>query len=184
MAYQDKPTLDRIKLLHPKLRDEALKIYNEICSVLTGNATVRFSYTLRTFAEQQALFNQGRKTPGKIVTNAQAGQSFHNYGLAVDIVLLIDKDKNGTYETASWDTLGDYDGDKFSEWLECVRVFKKYGWVWGADWDNDGITKAQGDKDENFVDMPHFQKTFGLTTKQLLGKHVAKQVDAQGYVII
>jgi peptidoglycan L-alanyl-D-glutamate endopeptidase CwlK len=184
MAYQDKPTLQRIEKLHPKLRDEALIIYNEIVAALTGNATVRFSYTLRTFAEQQAIYNQGRKTPGKIVSNAQAGQSFHNYGLAIDIVLLVDKDRNGTYEEARWDTLGDYDGDKFADWIECVRIFKKYGWTWGADWDNDNLTKAQGDKDEKFVDMPHFQKTFNYTTKQLLAKHVAKQVDSQGYALI
>lgn len=29
--------------------------------------------------------------------------------------------------------------------------------VWGADWDNDGKTAAEGDKDEHFVDSPHWQ---------------------------
>jgi peptidoglycan LD-endopeptidase CwlK len=41
---------------------------------------------LRTPAEQDALYEQGRTTPGHIVTNAKAGQSMHNYGLAVDVV--------------------------------------------------------------------------------------------------
>lgn len=181
---KDAITLSRIQKLHPKLRNEALAIYNEIVASLTGNATVRFASTLRTFSEQEALYNQGRTNPGKIVTTARAGQSYHNYGLAIDIVLLVDKDRNGTYETASWDTLKDFDGDKVADWMECVRVFKKYGWIWGADWDNDGLTKAQGDKDERFVDYPHFQKTFGYSTSNLLAKHKAGKVDSQGYVII
>jgi peptidoglycan L-alanyl-D-glutamate endopeptidase CwlK len=181
---QDAVTLQRINKLHPKLRAEALQIYNEIVAALSGRATVRFSYTLRTFAEQQALFNQGRTTAGKIVTNARAGQSYHNYGLAVDIVLLVDKDVNGTFETASWDTSSDFDADRVSDWMECVRIFKKYGWTWGADWDNDGLTKAMGDKDEKLVDAPHFQKTFGWSVSQLLIKHNAKKFDSQGYVLI
>ena len=179
----DKTTLNNINLLHPKLRAEALQIYNEIVANLTGNATVRFS-TLRTFAEQNALYAQGRTKPGPIVTNAQAGQSYHNYGLALDIVLLVDKDKNGTFESVAWDTVGDYDGDKVADWAECTRIFKKYGWTWGADWDNDGLTKAQGDKDEHLVDMPHYQKTFGYKEKQLLELYRTRRVDAQGYVFI
>lgn len=38
----------------------------------------------RTWAEQSALYNQGRKTPGKIVTNARAGYSSHNFAVAAD----------------------------------------------------------------------------------------------------
>jgi len=41
---------------------------------------------LRTSSEQEALYAQGRTTPGHIVTNAKAGESMHNYGLAVDVV--------------------------------------------------------------------------------------------------
>lgn len=81
IAKQDKPTLQRINLLHPKLRDEALKIYEEAEDELK-NFRLRFTYTLRTFQEQELLFSQGRTRPGKIVTNARAGKSFHNYGLA------------------------------------------------------------------------------------------------------
>ena len=36
---------------------------------------------LRTFAQQNALYAQGRITPGKIVTKAKGGQSWHNFGL-------------------------------------------------------------------------------------------------------
>ena len=90
---KDQKTIERIQLLHPKLRDEALEMYDEIVEALTGSAACRFAYTLRTFAEQDVLYAQGRSKPGKVVTNAKGGQSYHNYGLAIDIVLLIDKDK-------------------------------------------------------------------------------------------
>lgn len=156
----DKATTDRIALLHPKLREEVTNIYNEIQVALTGNAICRFAYTLRTFAEQDILYAQGRTTPGKIVTNAKGGQSMHNFSLAVDIVLLVDKDKNGTFESASWETNVDFDGDGKSDWMEVVAIFKRYGWEWGGDW--------------KFTDMPHFQKCFGLSVNQLLAKHTAK----------
>ena len=46
--------------------------------------TVTFTY--RSPATQAALYAQGRTTPGRVVTNARAGESFHNYGLAFDVV--------------------------------------------------------------------------------------------------
>ena len=68
--------------------------------------------------------------------------------------MLIDTDKNGSYETASWDTKKDSDLDRKADWMECVAIFKKYGWEWGGDW-----TK--------FKDLPHFQKTLGYSITQL-----------------
>lgn len=144
----DRITLDRIQLLHPKLRDEANKIYIEICEALKGRAFCRFSHTLRTFSEQDALFNARPQ-----VTKAKGGQSYHNYGLAIDIVLIIDKDGNGSFESASWDEKMDFDGDGQFDWQEVVHIFKRYGWEWGGDW--------------GFHDAPHFQKTFGLSIMKL-----------------
>lgn len=166
----DKVTLERIKLLHPKLRDEATEIYKEICDALKGKALCRFAFTLRTFAEQDALYAQGRTKPGAVVTKAKGGQSYHNYGLAIDIVLLIDKDGNGSYETASWDTRGDFDADKQSDWMEIVNIFKQHGWEWGGDW--------------KFKDDPHFQKTFGKSVRELLALYNSKKVDSNNYVLI
>jgi peptidoglycan L-alanyl-D-glutamate endopeptidase CwlK len=140
---KDAKTLERIQLLHPKLRAEASKIYDEIVAALSGRAICRFSYTLRTFAEQDALFNAKPQ-----VTKARAGKSYHNYGLAIDIVLIIDGKK------ASWDVKGDFDGDGKSDWMEVVAIFKSYGWAWGGDW--------------KFYDAPHFQKTFGYSVNDLL----------------
>ena len=50
--------------------------------------TVMVTSGYRSFAEQNALYAQGRTKPGNIVTNAKGGQSLHNYGLAVDVVPL------------------------------------------------------------------------------------------------
>lgn len=168
---QDKITVDRIKLIHPKLRADLVNIYNDICTALTGKAICRFAYTLRTFAEQDAIYAQGRTKPGKKVTNARAGQSMHNYGLAVDIVLLKDKDGNGSFESASWETNVDFDGDGKADWMEVVGIFKRYGWEWGGDW-------------KSFKDLPHFQKTFGYNERQLLELYNAKKVDENNYVRI
>ena len=167
---KDQKTLERIQLLHPKLREEALTMYDEIVAALTGTAACRFAYTLRTFAEQDALFAQGRTKPGAIVTKAKGGQSYHNYGLAIDIVLLVDKDKNGTFETASWDLKTDFDGDGKSDWQEVVAIFKRYGYEWGGDW--------------KFVDAPHFQKTLGKSVAELQVLHNTGKVDKNGFVLI
>lgn len=157
----DKITVGRIELLHPKLRAEAAQIYAEICEAIKGRAICRFSHTLRTFAEQNALYAQGRPggPKGGIVTNAKGGDSYHNYGLAIDIVLLKDTDGNGTYETASWETNVDFDKDGKADWMEIVEIFKRHGWEWGGTW--------------KFKDLPHFQKTFGLTIPVLKSKKMS-----------
>jgi hypothetical protein len=41
--------------------------------------------TFRTYAEQDAIYAQGRTKDGNIVTNARGGESYHCFGLAVDI---------------------------------------------------------------------------------------------------
>lgn len=166
---KDSITLERIKLLHPRLREEAEEIYDEIFKRLSGKARCRFTHTLRTFAEQDALFAQGRTRPGRIVTKARSGMSYHNYGLAIDIALLLDRDGDGKFTEASWDTRGDFDRDGVADWMEVVQVFKEYGWTWGGDW--------------KFVDPPHFEKTFGMSVRSLLSLYNQKRVDKSNYVI-
>lgn len=150
---QDKTTLERIQLCHPALRVEAREIYDEICLALSGKAICRFAYTLRTYSEQNALYAQGRNTAGKIATQAKGGQSYHCFGMAIDIVLLVDRDGNGTFESASWETNIDFDGDGKSDWQEVVNIFTQHGWSWGGNW--------------KFTDKPHFEKTFGLSVREL-----------------
>lgn len=167
---KDKITLERIETAHPVLRQELRKIYKEICETVNSKySQVRFAWVLRPNDVQDALFAQGRTKPGPRVTSARAGQSYHNYGLAVDIVLILDKDRNGTFETASWDTVFDGDGDFIPDWLEVSKIFIKYGWQWG-------LINSRGKR----YDLPHFQKTLGLKTSQL----AKLNNDSNGYPII
>lgn len=124
----DNITQQRIEKLHPIVRKETRKIIEECDNALTGRAKVRITQGLRTFKEQDDLYAIGRTKPGKKVTNAKGGQSIHNYGLAVDICLIIDG------KIASWDTVKDWDNDKVADWYECVKIFAKYGWDWGGNW--------------------------------------------------
>jgi D-alanyl-D-alanine dipeptidase len=81
---------------------------------------------LRTSAEQNALYAQGRTAPGHIVTDAKAGESMHNYGLAVDVVPYLSGDGgalNWTIETPQYQAM--------------VAAMKAQGLEWGGDWAGD-----------------------------------------------
>lgn len=153
---RDKVTEQRIQLLHPKIRYEALKVLELAEAKFPKNMAIRVVQGLRTFEEQDTLYKQRPK-----VTNAKGGQSFHNYGLAIDFAILIDKDNNGSYESISWDTAADMDKDRIVDWQEVVSEFEKAGWEWGGKW-------------RTFKDLPHCQKVFGFTWQQLLAKYNAK----------
>lgn len=159
----DNVTLARIDALHPQIKEEVLDIYKyQIVPTLSSNVYCRFAYTLRTFEQQNEMYAQGRtklfdnlgKRVGKI-TNAKGGQSYHNYGLALDIVLI-----NG--RNASWSDSIDFDNDGVADWMEIVKIFKDNGWEWGGDW-------------IGLIDKPHFQKTFGYSWQQLFEKYNTKQ---------
>ena len=151
----DELSILRASEAHPKIRQLLIDTYTKANNVLGKGCRLRLSYVYRSPEEQDALYAQGRTKPGAKVTNAKGGQSIHNYGLAVDIVLIIDG------KTASWDTKKDFDKDKQADWMEVVSEFKKAGWEWGGDW-------------RTFKDMPHFEKTKGLTLKQIQEKYNKK----------
>ncbi|SFE43156.1 peptidoglycan L-alanyl-D-glutamate endopeptidase CwlK [Paenibacillus algorifonticola] len=102
----------------------------------------------RSAAEQDALYAQGRTKPGSIVTNARAGYSYHNFGVAIDFALLSSDGKQ-----VHWDTKRDGDGDGTADWSEVVQEAKALGFAWGGDW-------------TSFKDYPHFEMTFGISTGQ------------------
>ncbi|CAM4424298.1 M15 family metallopeptidase [Paenibacillus typhae] len=104
---------------------------------------------MRTIAEQNTLYAQGRTKPGNIVTNARGGSSYHNYGLAIDFALLLPDGK-----TVSWDTSRDGNNDKLADWQQVAQEAKKLGFAWGGDW-------------TSFKDYSHLEMSFGLTTEQL-----------------
>ena len=157
----DKPTLQRVQLLHPKIRKEVI---DTILKVQDAGVNIRIVQGLRTFAEQDALYAQGRTKPGAKVTNAKGGYSYHNFGIAMDFCLL---HKDGSI---SWDLKEDLDGDKVSDWTEVIKIFEMAGFESGIHW--------------KFRDAPHLQKTFGLTITQCLDKIAKKRVDAEGYILI
>lgn len=77
---------------------------------------------MRTIAQQNELYAQGRTKKGDIVTNARGGDSFHNYGLAIDFALLLPDGRN-----VSWDMNRDGDGDKVADWQEVVQEGRSWG---------------------------------------------------------
>lgn len=96
----------------------------------------------RTYAEQDALYNQGRSKPGKIVTNARGGQSWHNHQVAFDIGVF----KDGKYL------------DESPLYTKVGALGKALGLEWGGDW-------------QTITDMPHFQLTNGKTLAQAQALH-------------
>ena len=142
----DPISLKRLEKLHPEIREKATDIALDIWAAGIG---FRVTYTLRTFEEQNALYAIGRTSPGKIVTNAKGGRSYHNYGLALDFCLL---KPNGT---ASWDIKADFNKDTEADWMQIVNAYKRNGWEWGGDW-------------VKFKDYPHLQYTFGHPVGNLM----------------
>jgi len=145
----DEITLQRIERAHPKIREQLKQDYIDANNLLGKGARLRFAYVYRSNVEQDALYTKRPK-----VTNAKGGQSIHNYGLAFDVVLLYDNDGNGTFETASWDMVKDYDKDSKADFMEVTNFFKSKGYTWGGDW-------------KSFKDAPHFEKNFGFDWKSL-----------------
>lgn len=89
---------------------------------------IRVTQGLRTWAEQDALYAQGRTLPGHIVTQAKGGQSWHNYGCAVDLVPM--------NPTPDWNV--DHD-----DWKKMLQIGLALGLTEGAGWCH--------------PDNPHFQ---------------------------
>jgi peptidoglycan L-alanyl-D-glutamate endopeptidase CwlK len=82
------------------------------CTVVQGT---------RTFTQQQVVYDQGRTTPGQIVTKARPGDSYHQYGLAFDVVPI-------AYESApDWNPSGPY-------WHTIGEIGESLGLTWGGRW--------------------------------------------------
>jgi peptidoglycan L-alanyl-D-glutamate endopeptidase CwlK len=108
--------------------------------VRDGGLDARIISGTRTYAEQDALYRQGRNgNPGKIVTNARGGHSNHNFGIAWDIGVFR---ANGTYIE---------DGPEYKAAADLGRDPEI---EWGGDW-------------IHFVDKPHYQLNLGMDVAQL-----------------
>jgi hypothetical protein len=75
----------------------------------------------RTFAQQQAVYDQGRTAPGSVVTKARPGDSYHQYGLAFDVVPDAYKD------LPNWNPGGD-------AWTTIGQIGESLGLTWGGRW--------------------------------------------------
>lgn len=159
---RDKYSPERVAQLHPKVRVEVAALIDKIEAGLPKHLAIRIVEHFRSIEYQNELYAKGRTKPGSIVTNAKGGSSYHNYGLAVDFAILVDKDGNGTYDELSWDIKKDNDKDGTADWLEAVKIFEAAGWEWGGKW-------------SSIKDYPHVQKTFGKSVQQLLAMYNAGQ---------
>lgn len=99
--------------------------------------------TYRDFESQDQLYAQGRTTPGKIVTNAKSGMSYHNYRVAFDVVPVV----NGK---PVWDTTG----EALKMWQKVGALGKSIGLEWAGGW-------------KSFREFPHFQYTEGKSLNDL-----------------
>ncbi|MGB3117893.1 MAG: RHS repeat-associated core domain-containing protein, partial [Verrucomicrobiales bacterium] len=148
LGLLDERTEGHIAKLHPKLQPLARSHITTVNGNMKrearkrGQAVVYLAKIIqshRTYAEQDALYNQGRNgNPGPRVTNARGGFSNHNFKLAYDIAFFC-----GT--EVKWDGW---------EYDVAGRIGKAFGLVWGGDW-------------KSIVDKPHFEYPHGLTMEEL-----------------
>ncbi|WP_164214571.1 M15 family metallopeptidase [Virgibacillus sp. YIM 98842] len=131
--------------LHPKVEESKNALLKR---AKEAGIHVVITATVRSMDEQDALYAQGRTEDGNIVTYAEAGESYHNYGLAIDYAL---EDMEGDI---IWDIEYDGNDNGESDWFEVAEIAKELGFEWGGDW-------------ESFQDYPHLQMTFGLSVNQL-----------------
>lgn len=120
----------RLALVNPVL---AAKVRAAADELAQQGIYFRVAQGLRTYAEQQALYEQGRETPGAIVTNAPGGYSNHNFGCAVDCYPFMDG-QTGAINFSS----------ESAEFGLMVQTLKAQGLMWGGDW-------------QSLKDYPHFQ---------------------------
>jgi peptidoglycan L-alanyl-D-glutamate endopeptidase CwlK len=121
-----------IAQLHPKVQVLCKKF---IAACEAENIDVLITSTYRDGESQDALYAQGRTAPGKKVTNAKGGQSFHNWRVAFDFVPVA----NGK---AQWNDL-----DTFNR---CGEIAEQVGLEWAGRW-------------KSFKELAHCQQAFGLS---------------------
>lgn len=122
--------------LDPRFQQMVKDLLAQGQAATTGGWRLFITDGLRTMQEQTDLYAQGRTKPGKIVTNAKAGESAHNWGLGVDLAF----QKAGALS---------YDAGLYRPVYDIAR---KLGFFLGADW-------------TSFKDYPHFEYPHWETAK-------------------
>lgn len=120
--------------LHPKVKEMCTLF---ISSCKREGIDILITSTYRDKESQDRLYAQGRTEPGKKVTNAKGGQSFHNWKVAFDFVPIISG-------KAQWNDI--------SLFKRCGEIAKSHGLEWAGDW-------------KTFKEYAHCQYTSGLSLK-------------------
>ena len=121
-----------VQALHPYFRDMVIELIRQ-CKAIGIDLAVVESY--RTHAKQHEY-----KTMGKKYTSSGAGRSKHQYGLAIDIVPIVDS-------IAVWDNV--------ALWRKIGTTGERLGLRWGGRW-------------RQPYDPGHFEWTGGLTSTHLV----------------
>ncbi len=105
-------------LADPNLHPEVRKMAGGIVRTLQGEGLQPYVFEgYRSFTRQNTLFNKGG------VTKVRGGGSFHNYGLAVDIVFYNTRGTGPTWDAPS------------TSWQKLGKAGKSAGFTeWGGDW--------------------------------------------------
>lgn len=131
--------------LHPHVRAMAEQLLHR-CAAAGVPLTV--TYTLRSMARQAELYAQGRTAPGPIVTRARPGYSFHNYGLALDVV------PTELLTVPRWGDTREHQARTDALWAQVGAIGKALGFRWGGEF-------------RRMRDRPHFEWSGGLTLNEL-----------------
>lgn len=111
---KDQVSVERIKKLHVSMQKKVTLFIDAIEAL---GLTPRISQGLRTIQEQNELYAQGRTKKGNIVTKAKGGESWHNYGLAIDLCFI---NSDGSIDFNVSDKVG--------------NKAKEFKLEWGAKW--------------------------------------------------
>lgn len=131
--------------LHPIVEEKSEELVSKAAAI---GIQVLITDGFRSADEQNGLHAKGRSTTGNVVTYARGGDSYHNYGLAIDFALKL---SNGE---VVWDTARDDNKNGKADWFEVAAIGKELGFEWGGDW-------------QRFKDYPHLEMTFGLSIDEL-----------------
>lgn len=117
--------------LHPKVAAQC-RAFIDKCKA--QGIDVLITSTYRDAESQAALYAQGRSTPGKKVTNAKPGQSWHNWRVAFDFVPIV-------HGKAQWNDVATFE--------RCGKIAESVGLEWAGRW-------------TRFKELAHCQYTGGL----------------------
>lgn len=131
--------------LHPIVQERSNQLIQQAAD---KGIVIVIPDSFRSVEDQDRLYEKGRTEEGNIVTNAKGGESYHNFGLAIDFAL---KTPSGN---VVWDMQYDRNENGRADWAEVVDMAKALGFEWGGDW-------------VQFKDYPHLQMDFGLTIAEL-----------------